>query len=44
MTPFRHRLRAPPAEWVLAAAMALLLLAFLIVLLVQPSAVGRGGR
>jgi len=40
------RLRLPPAllERFLIVVVALLLIAFVVVLLVQPSAVGRGGR
>jgi len=40
------RLHLPPItiERLLLAVVALLLIAFVVVLLVQPSAVGRGGR
>ncbi len=44
MTPLRHRLHLPSRETLLVAVGLLLLIAFLVVLLVQPSAVGRGGR
>lgn len=44
MTPLRHRLRLPTRDELLVAVGVLLLLAFLAVLIVQPSAVGRGGR
>ena len=41
---FRRHLRLPSLERTLLVVGLLLLVAFLVVLLVQPSAVGRGGR
>jgi hypothetical protein len=44
LPPFRRHLAWPSMERVVLMAFVLLLVAYLVVLLVQPSAVGRGGR
>jgi hypothetical protein len=44
MKPLRLRLPSALLERFLIVVVALLLIAFVVVLLVQPSAVGRGGR